>query len=184
MFWSTSCVLRYSFKLFICLKCIVYCYYIKYDKSYYYTDNESRWFFNKRASSMRILFNSFSFLHFLLSFFISFSFTLRHLISVFIYFLIFLLSNFFFHALFYRFHLISPLRILDDSYLLCLLLDQHMFHFFFFVEASFLFLFKNRIPALSAIKKHRIMSVLCILINCNNQICIVRTIELYMKIDH
>ena len=96
MFWSTSCVLRYSFKLFICLKCIVYCYYIKYDKSYYYTDNESRWFFNKRASSMRILFNSFSFLHFLLSFFISFSFTLRHLISVFIYFLIFLLSNFFF----------------------------------------------------------------------------------------
>ena len=94
MFWSTCCVFCYSFKFFIRLKCIVNCNYIKYNECYYYTDNESWWFLYKIASSMRILFYSFSFPHFLFSFLISFSFTLWHLISVLIYFLIFIFSNF------------------------------------------------------------------------------------------
>ena len=96
----------------------------------------------------------------------------------------FLILLLFFHVLFCRFHLIFLLLILDDFYLLFLHPGLHMFHFFFFLVIFFLFLFRNRNPILLKVKMHRIMSVLCILVNYNNQIYKVHTTILYMKINH
>jgi len=82
--WATRSVFSYSFKFFISLERIIYCNYVKYDKSDYYSTYKSRWFLYKTACSMWISFNAFSSFYFVFSFLISLHFSFTHVCSRFI----------------------------------------------------------------------------------------------------